>query len=166
VPSALTYQKPQRPLGLQWDYFTFYVLFVCKCTATPGDNPIAVNKYIVSYDISYTIEGNNPIAANTRKYIISYRISYHIRSKETTQLQLINISYRIISYIMIYDTRSKETTQLQLINISCYHHIIIIYDRSKQPNCISYHIVPYDRRKQLNCISYIIYDRRKQPNCS
>ena len=27
----------------------FYVLFVCKCVLPPGDNPIAVNKYIISY---------------------------------------------------------------------------------------------------------------------
>jgi len=30
----------------------FYVLFVCKCVLPPGDNPIAVNKYIISYIIS------------------------------------------------------------------------------------------------------------------
>jgi hypothetical protein len=29
---------------------TFYVLFVCKCVLPPGGNPIAVNKYIISYD--------------------------------------------------------------------------------------------------------------------
>ena len=28
----------------------FCVLFVCKCVLPPGDNPIAVNKYIISYD--------------------------------------------------------------------------------------------------------------------
>jgi len=34
-------------------YFVlFYVLFVCKCVLPPGDNPIAVNKYIISYIIS------------------------------------------------------------------------------------------------------------------
>ena len=27
--------------------FVFYVLFVCKCVLPPGDNPIAVNKYII-----------------------------------------------------------------------------------------------------------------------
>ena len=27
----------------------FYVLFVCKCVLPPGDNPIAVNKYNISY---------------------------------------------------------------------------------------------------------------------
>jgi hypothetical protein len=27
----------------------FYVLFVCKCVLPPGDNPFAVNKYIISY---------------------------------------------------------------------------------------------------------------------
>jgi hypothetical protein len=25
----------------------FYVLFACKCVLPPGDNPIAVNKYII-----------------------------------------------------------------------------------------------------------------------
>jgi len=28
----------------------FYVLFVCKCVLPPGDNPIAVNKYIDMYE--------------------------------------------------------------------------------------------------------------------
>jgi len=28
----------------------FCVLFVCKCVLPPGDNPIAVNKYIISYN--------------------------------------------------------------------------------------------------------------------
>jgi hypothetical protein len=27
----------------------FYVLFVCKCVLPPGDKPIAVNKYIISF---------------------------------------------------------------------------------------------------------------------
>ena len=26
-----------------------YVLFVCKCLLPPGDNPIAVNEYVISY---------------------------------------------------------------------------------------------------------------------
>jgi len=29
-------------------FVLFYVLFVCKCLLPPGDNPIAVNKYIIS----------------------------------------------------------------------------------------------------------------------
>jgi hypothetical protein len=32
-------------------FVLFYVLFVCKCVLPPGDNPIAVNKYIISYHI-------------------------------------------------------------------------------------------------------------------
>ena len=27
-------------------HLLFYILFVCKCVLPPGDNPIAVNKYI------------------------------------------------------------------------------------------------------------------------
>ena len=30
-------------------FVLFYVLFVCKCVLLPGDSPIAVNKYIISY---------------------------------------------------------------------------------------------------------------------
>jgi hypothetical protein len=30
-------------------FVLFYVLFVCKCVLPPGDNPIAVNTYIISY---------------------------------------------------------------------------------------------------------------------
>jgi hypothetical protein len=30
-------------------FVSFYLLFVCKCVLPPGDNPIAVNKYIISY---------------------------------------------------------------------------------------------------------------------
>jgi len=30
-------------------FVLFYVLFVCKCVLPPGDNPIAINKYIISY---------------------------------------------------------------------------------------------------------------------
>ena len=29
-------------------FVSFYVLFVCKCVLPSGDNPIAVNKYIIS----------------------------------------------------------------------------------------------------------------------
>ena len=30
-------------------FVLFYVLFLCKCVLPPGDNLIAVNKYIISY---------------------------------------------------------------------------------------------------------------------
>jgi len=30
-------------------FVLFYILFVCKCVLPPVDNPIAVNKYIISY---------------------------------------------------------------------------------------------------------------------
>ena len=30
-------------------FVLFHVLFVCKCVLPPGDNPTAVNKYIISY---------------------------------------------------------------------------------------------------------------------
>ena len=36
-------------------FVLFYVLFVCKCVLPPGDNPIAVNKYII---YACSIEGH------------------------------------------------------------------------------------------------------------
>ena len=33
-------------------FVLFYVLFVCKCVLPPGDNPIAVNKYIISSTVA------------------------------------------------------------------------------------------------------------------
>jgi len=35
-------------------FVLFYVLFVCKCVLSSGDNPIAIKKYIISY---HTISG-------------------------------------------------------------------------------------------------------------
>jgi hypothetical protein len=32
---------------VRWLFVSFYVLFVCKCVLPPGDNPTAVNKYII-----------------------------------------------------------------------------------------------------------------------
>jgi len=40
-------------------FVLFYVLFVCKCLLPPRDNPIAVNKYIISYH-------------STRHYALNY----------------------------------------------------------------------------------------------
>jgi hypothetical protein len=43
-------------------------LFVCKCVLPPGDNPIAVNKYIIIIIIivckCVLPPGDNPIAVN------------------------------------------------------------------------------------------------------
>jgi len=67
-------------------FVLFYVLFVCKCVLPPDDNPIAVNKYIISYIMSYHIY---LIITYHIIYIISYRIiSCHITSY--------HIIYRII----------------------------------------------------------------------
>jgi len=32
-------------------FVLFYVLFVCKCVLPPGDNPTAVNKYIIYHNL-------------------------------------------------------------------------------------------------------------------
>ena len=45
-------------------FVLLYVLFVCKCVLPPGDNPIAVNKYIV-YGNSDAIKCGLPAVART-----------------------------------------------------------------------------------------------------
>ena len=45
-------------------FVLFYVLFVCKCVLPPGDNPTAVNKYII-YHITmprFLLPSNSSIA--------------------------------------------------------------------------------------------------------
>ena len=37
-------------------FVLFYVLFVCKCVLPPGDNPIAVNKYIIYHIIAIDLD--------------------------------------------------------------------------------------------------------------
>jgi len=86
----------------------FYILFVSYrsmyylcvnvyCTSAPGDNPIAVNKYIISYHIvSYHISYHilyhiSYHIYHTISYILSYIVSYHISY---------HIIYHIISYII------------------------------------------------------------------
>jgi hypothetical protein len=56
---------PQRVKGLDDEdvrllFVLFCVLFVCKCVLPLGDNPIAVNKYIIII-IIIIIWGNKPI---------------------------------------------------------------------------------------------------------
>jgi len=59
-------------------FVLFCVLFVCKCVLPPGDNPISVNKYIISY------------------HIISYHIiSYHIDIRKKYLLQTRSIRIKL-----------------------------------------------------------------------
>jgi len=53
-------------------FVLFYVLFVCKCVLPPGDNPIAVNKYIIS----------------TRSQRGEFRTTSQLRQGETLRLLL------------------------------------------------------------------------------
>ena len=42
-------------------FVLFYVLFVCKCVLPPGDNPIAVNKYIKYQTLSCTKKNSSDL---------------------------------------------------------------------------------------------------------
>ena len=82
------------------------VLFVCKCVLQPGDNSIAVNKYIIYHIILCHIISCHIISCHIICHIISYHIiSYHIISYHIISYHIISyhiISYHIISYHIIY----------------------------------------------------------------
>jgi len=69
--------------------------FECTVLLPPGVNPVAVNKYIISYHLSYHLSYIYHITSyHIVSYIISYIVSYHIISY--------HISYRIIYHIISY----------------------------------------------------------------
>jgi hypothetical protein len=56
MPGYNSQDGARTALNVVWLLFVlFYVVFVRKCVLPPGDNPIAVNKYIISYIISYDV---------------------------------------------------------------------------------------------------------------
>jgi hypothetical protein len=61
-------------------FVLFYVLFVCKCVLPPGDNPIAVNKYI----------NINKIKVNITKTCQSWEISNETQDAHLVRELLIN----------------------------------------------------------------------------
>jgi len=61
----------------------FCVLFVCKCVLPPGDNPIAVNKYIIIYQLFYKLSHSyifDTIVSSSGGLVISTLTSYTIIS--------------------------------------------------------------------------------------
>jgi hypothetical protein len=49
----------------------FYVLFVCKCVLPPGDNPIAVNKYIIISSYIHTHTHSTPQFCHTNSRMLN-----------------------------------------------------------------------------------------------
>jgi len=67
-------------------FVLFYVLFVCKCVLPLGDNPIAINKYIISYHI---INSSQNFFLSLKIYQTHFRYVYN-------QYQFFHITYRLI----------------------------------------------------------------------
>ena len=60
-------------------FVLFCVLFVCECVLPPGDNPIAVNKYIISYHIifSYPSMSRDPVQPHSMPLEIPFIVFWH-----------------------------------------------------------------------------------------
>ena len=84
---------------------SFYVLFVCKCVLLPpGDNPIAVNKYIIYHIILYSTLYR--VRYYTIRRVISYTL-YRVRYytlRRVTSYTLHRVRYytlcRVTSYTL------------------------------------------------------------------
>jgi len=92
-------------------FVLFYVLFVCKCVLPPGDNPIAVNKYIISYFKTPALLVN-PL--NPELNPICYLLAHHFLHVSRIRVKSLTIRL-LMSYIYgapILDvSRSHTTTQ-------------------------------------------------------
>ena len=87
---------------------------MCTVLLPMGDNPIAVDKYIISYIISY--------------HIMSYHISHNV------------VSHHIIYHIMSYIILSYHIVYRIIYHVISYH---ISYHISYITSYISYHIISY-----------------------
>jgi len=54
-------------------FVLFYVLFVCKCVLPPGDNPIAVNKYININSV--VLVSNKPMPESGYTYRMTQKVT-------------------------------------------------------------------------------------------
>jgi hypothetical protein len=85
VHIAKTEHGPQPSKLVNCVVLCIVCVYMCSVLLLPGVNPIAVDKYIISYHISYHI---------TSYHILSHHISYHI-------LSYLILPYRIVSYHII-----------------------------------------------------------------
>ena len=129
---------------------------MCTVLLPPGDNPIAVNKYIIyrnischischiisyhviSYHIvSYLIISYHTISCHIYIYhVIPYHISYHIIPYHVISY---HISYLVIPYIISYSIPYHIITY----HIIPYRIIYIISCHTISYHIISYHILSY-----------------------
>ena len=86
-------------------FVLFYVLFVCNCVLPPGDNQIAVNKYIISV-ISYIINITKNFTRPQR-----FSPSFLISAFYTTEAQIPPKSNRAIPPLSGPDSAPSKTLQ-------------------------------------------------------
>ena len=94
----------------------FYVLFVCKCVLPPGDNPTAINKYIISRSVrlnhlillfqwAYSVSVDN-ISILKDGVMIFWRVNWGFRRE----------AFHSASFSVTDFTRRKENRDLPVCN--------------------------------------------------
>jgi hypothetical protein len=109
-------------VNVVWLLFVlFYVVFVCKCVLPPGDNPIAVNKYIISYHIIT----NDKWFRHSLNISVYYRHCYHYlcslynRSSDSVVKPItVNMSL----YFLFLESRFIFSTKYIIVIIAIIYH--------------------------------------------
>ena len=128
-------------------FVLFYMLFVCKCVLLPGDNPIAVNKYIITvvYPSFYLqnsrklglshSEKNNLVFGNIvwskifeykgeKRYFSSSYLLLFLWSKCSPKLPRLNQLLSLSEYTKIHKVQKsiREKYKVTLHISSCLYH--------------------------------------------
>ena len=109
-------------------FVLFYVLFVCKCVLPPGDNPIAVNKYIV-YLLTYLL-------TDLLTYLLTDLLTYLLTPRRTVLLEKLTGFELVKKFPAFYGTRKFITASQvpvtcpspEITRSSPYPHIPLLED--------------------------------------
>ena len=63
-------------------FLLFYILFVCKCVLPPGDNPTAVNKYIIITSFTCLLRSSQESRVHEKSGVNRKRILHHQPTKK------------------------------------------------------------------------------------
>ena len=84
-------------------FVLFYVFFVCKCVLPPGDNPVAVNNYVILLHIHQGISSAvvvNHICGqlNSKENLNNYNIP--VKTQQVISIMLYSNMFRLIRFII------------------------------------------------------------------
>jgi len=137
-------------------FVLFYILFVCKCVLPPGDNPIAVNKYIISltrdraivlaFIVLLKVLDNGPRMDDWYREILQskYTLQWHKKGTEAIRIRTLKgqcTGYLHTKYTLQWHTKGTEAIRIRTLKGQCtgylhtnsqIHNVYIVW-----PSCCS-----------------------------